>query len=74
MARKYFPYTPQLGTCMGLGFGGVMLLLDDKLQLNNVFLKPVCGVTKLQIHVILERGGGVTVCTAPRRKQHSLLQ
>ena len=29
VARKYVPYTSQLGTCMGLGFGGVMLLLDN---------------------------------------------
>lgn len=58
MARKCFPYPSHLGTCMGLGFGGVTLLLDNTSVPSVCFLScsVARGVAKLQMHVISERG------------------
>lgn len=57
------------------GFGSVMLLLD------TTAVPPVCSEAFLWLvelqsdkSVISQRGGGVTVCTAPGKKQCNLLQ
>lgn len=49
VARKYFPYTSQLGTCMG-GFGSVMLLLDSTAvpSMCSWSFPVTCGAAKLQ--------------------------
>lgn len=75
VARKYFAYTSQLGTCMG-GFGGVVLLLDNTAVPPGCSLSysVACGAAKRQVCHLTKGWWCHCVHSSLEKKQCSLLQ